>query len=303
MLAAEPPVSPPASVSENAPSVTTAKLVARVKDLWARHRPRRSDSNDTDNSATERTLIENIEDLGTLTAEDVMVPRIDIVALDIGTSTEDFMNLIKETPHSRIPVYHGTLDDIAGFVHIKDVLRVMAQNEPVVMAQLLRPGMIVSPSMRALDLLVEMRKSKRHLAFVVDEYGGIDGLVTMGDLIEAIVGEISDEHNIATAPKLFERPDGTIIIDARYDLTSFEKIYGEIFAENERNEADTMGGLAMFLAGRLPKRGELLEHESGVTMEIIDADPRRVKRLRLRNVPNVAAAQNNASNNSSQAAE
>lgn len=240
-------------------------------------------------NATEKALIDNINDFSELTAEDVMVPRIDIVAIDVQAKPDDFLALIRSTPHSRIPVYHDHLDDIVGFIHIKDVLRRMAEGEPLVLQDLLRQALIVSPALRALDLLLQMQQSKKHLALVIDEYGGVDGLVTMGDLMEAIVGEIADEHNTSNEARLFEKADGSILVDARFSIDAFEEKYGEIFAENERNEADTLGGLAMFIAGRLPTRGELLVHSSGLQLEITDADPRRVKRLRIRNLPHRSA--------------
>lgn len=257
-------------------------LTDKIKYLIAQTR---DDVTDNQENATERALLDNLNDFSGLTAEDVMVPRIDIVAVNVQASTEEFLGLIRTTPHSRIPVYQEHLDDIVGFIHIKDVLRLMAQNEPLVLRDLLREVLIVSPALRAVDLLVQMQQSKKHLALVIDEYGGVDGLVTMGDLMEAIVGEVADEHNTSIEARLFEKADGTILVDARYSIDAFEAKYGEIFAENERNEADTLGGLAMFIAGRLPTRGELLVHSSGVQLEITDADPRRVKRLRIRNMP------------------
>lgn len=279
-----------------APHQTDATdLLTRVKSMWRRHLKSRTES--TASHTLEKHLIGNIEDLGGLTAEDVMVPRVDIIAMEMHASTDEFLDLIKETPHSRIPVYQNTLDEILGFVHIKDVLRTMAHGAPIVVRDLLRPTMIVSPAMPAMELLVEMRKTKRHLALVIDEYGGIDGLVTMGDLIEAIIGEISDEHNVAEGARLIQRNDGTIIADARYTIDAFEHRFGECFAENERNEADTLGGLVMFLAGYLPKRGEVVTHSSGIELEVIDADPRRLKRLRIRNVPKTAAMTSDVTGN------
>ena len=236
-------------------------------------------------NAAEKALIDNITDFSGLTAEDVMVPRIDIVAIDVQAGPDEFLELIRTTPHSRIPVYQNELDEIVGFIHIKDILRLMAQGEPLVLRNLLRQALIVSPALRAVDLLLQMQQSKKHLAIVIDEYGGVDGLVSMSDLMEAIVGEISDEHYTSADARLFEKADGTVLVDARYSIEAFEEKYGELFAENERNEADTLGGLAMFIAGHLPTRGELLTHASGVQLEITDADPRRVKRLRIRNLP------------------
>jgi CBS domain containing-hemolysin-like protein len=270
-----------------------ASLIYKLKDMWLQHFANRP-TTPIQNDAMERTLIENIEDLGELTAEDVMVPRADIVAIDVDAGTNEFLNLIKATPHSRIPIYQNSLDDILGFVHIKDVLQTLAQGNTIHLRDLLRETMIVSPALPALDLLVDMRKSHRNLALVIDEYGGIDGLVTMGDLIEAIVGEINDEHVNYKQPRLMERPDGTVLVDGRYSIADFENKYGELFAENERNEADTMGGLAMFLATRLPVRGEILTHSSGIQIEVVDADARRVKRLRLRNMPKQAESKTEA---------
>jgi magnesium and cobalt transporter len=279
MLTADPVSQPPASEGQS-----VSRLLGRMKIMWQRHIGRHLQSAEEAEHAMEKHLIGNIEDLVDLTAEDVMVPRVDILALEVNASSEEFLAMIRAAPHSRIPVYQDNLDDIVGFVHIKDVLRMMAQGSPIVLRELLRPVMIVSPAMPALDLLVEMRKTKKHLAMVIDEYGGIDGLATMGDLIEAIIGEIADEHNTGKAPRVVQRNDGTIVVDARYMISDFEKMFGECFDENERKEADTMGGLAMFLAGRLPQRGEILAHSSGILIEVIDADPRRVKRLRVRNL-------------------
>jgi CBS domain containing-hemolysin-like protein len=261
-----------------------------TKNLWQSYFSRSDDGSTLTIDTPERRLIENIEDLVDLTAEDVMVPRADIVAIDVTAVTDEFLKLIKATPHSRIPVYQNSLDDILGFVHIKDVLQTLAQGAPIQLRDLMREVMIVSPALPALDLLVEMRKSHRNLAMIVDEYGGIDGLATMSDLVAAIVGEISDEHRQQKNPRIVEKSDGTILVDARYPISEFEKQYGEIFSENERDEADTLGGLTMFLAGHLPKRGELLTHESGVQIEVIDADARQLKRLRLRNIPSPAKA-------------
>lgn len=264
-----------------------------VQTTFQRLRARAQGGRDA-NDATESVLIANISDLVDWTAEDVMVPRADIIAVDVEAGMDAFLDVVRTTPHTRLPVYQGSLDDIIGFVHIKDVLQFLARNDgsAIHLRDLLRDVMIVSPAMPALDLLVEMRKIHRNLALVVDEYGGIDGLVTMGDLVQAIVGEINDEHKAhKKQPRLLERGDGTILVDARYAISDFEKKYGEVFAENERNEADTLGGLAMFLATRLPKKGEVLTHSSGVQIEIVDADLRQVKRLRLRNLARAMGAQ------------
>ena len=155
------------------------------------------------------------------------------------------------------------------------------------MVRQLREVLIVAPSMLALDLLLEMRRSRRHMALVVDEYGGIDGLVTIEDLVEEIVGEIEDEHDLEAAPLLSVRPDGSIVADARVPIEDFEELVGPVLtAEEEEADIDTLGGLVTNLAGRVPARGELVTHPaSGIAIEVLEADPRRLRRLRLRNLP------------------
>jgi len=144
----------------------------------------------------------------------------------------------------------------------------------------------VAPSMRVLDLLLQMRLSRVHMALVVDEFGGIDGLVTIEDVVEQIVGEIEDEHDVAEAPKLIPRPDGTLIADARTPIEEFEARVGPVLTAEEREQdIDTLAGLVVSLTGRLPSRGELISHPSGLAFEVLDADPRRIKRLRVRNLP------------------
>ena len=136
-----------------------------------------------------------------------------------------------------------------------------------------------------LDLLLEMRVKRTHMALVVDEYGGIDGLLTIEDLVEEIVGEIQDEHDDEPEPQMVERPDGALLADARVELEEFEDRFGEIFSEDDKEDVDTLGGLVFALAGRVPVRGELIKHESGLVFEVVDGDPRRVRRLRIRNLP------------------
>jgi CBS domain containing-hemolysin-like protein len=239
----------------------------------------------------ERLLIGNILKLHTLTAADVMVQRVDIVALEIDTPFADVVHLIGEQGHSRIPVYRETLDDVVGIVHIKDVFPYVADRRPVKLAALVRKVLFVAPSMPVLDLLLQMRLSRTHMAMVVDEFGGIDGLVTIEDLIEEIVGEIEDEHDLADRPTLIERADGSAIADARASIEDVESRYGVALLPEDEEEVDTLGGLVFTLAGRVPARGETIHHPSGIDFEVLDADPRRVKRLRLRNLPAPPAAE------------
>ena len=235
----------------------------------------------------EKLLMVNLLKLRHVTAYDVMVPRADIVALQIATGLDEVLDILISGGHSRLPVYRESLDDVVGLVHIKDVLPYTRKPDAFDLAKILRDISIVAPSMRALDLLLEMRLSRVHLAVVVDEFGGIDGLVTIEDLVEQIVGEIEDEHDVAEGPKLIERPDGSIVADARTEVAEFEAQVGPILSDEERaDDIDTLGGLVFYLADRVPSRGELIHHpQSGITFEILEADPRRVKRLRLRDVP------------------
>ncbi len=244
-------------------------------------------------STDERMMLGNILKLRHLTTYDVMVPRADIVAVDITTPIEELIEVMSSAGHSRLPVFRETLDDVVGIVHIKDLLEHVKEQKPFDLADIVRKVLIVAPSMRVLDLLLEMRLSRVHLALVVDEFGGIDGLLTTEDLLEEIVGEIEDEHDVEEGPKLVERPDGLLAADARATVEEFEDLVGPVLSDQEREEdIDTLGGLVFFLAGRVPSRGELIVHpSSGVCFEILEADPRRVKRLRIRELPERTASE------------
>ena len=241
--------------------------------------------------AHERLLITNILHQRDMTAEDIMVPRPDIVALGEGASLAEITDLMARAGHSRMPVYRDSLDTALGMVHIKDLIPNLYRGEQPDLVALARPVLFVSPSMRVLDLLLEMRLKRTHLALVVDEYGGIDGLVTIEDLVEQIVGEIEDEHDVDTDPELVVHEDGSMVADARLDLEEFEGRFGAFLSDEEREETDTLAGLVFRLAGRVPGRGELIVHESGMEFEVLDADPRRIKRLHLRNLPDPSAVQ------------
>ena len=236
--------------------------------------------------AQERMLIGNILKGHDRSAVDVMVPRVDIVALDAETPFLDVVHYMIEQGHSRVPVYRETLDDVIGFIHVKDILPSVAERRETKLAPLLRKVLFVAPSLPILDLLVQMRQARTHIAMVVDEFGGIDGLVTIEDLIEEIVGEIEDEHDVADAPYLVERPDGTLVADARTPIEALEERQGiRLRPAGEQEEVDTLGGLVSTLAGRVPKRGEVIVHPSGIEFEVIEGDPRRIKRLRVRSLP------------------
>src|SRR5579862_812227 len=239
----------------------------------------------------ERVLIGNVLKVHDRSAADVMVPRVDIIGFDIEQPFGDLVKLLVEHGHSRVPVYRETLDDVIGFVHVKDVLAPVANRRPVKLAPMLRKVLVVAPSLPVFDLLVQMRQTRTHIAMVVDEFGGIDGLVTIEDLIEEIVGDIEDEHDIDETPILIERPDGSVIADARLPIETFEEQHGTPLRHNgDHEEVDTLGGLVFALAGRVPRRGEVIPHPGGIEFEVLDADPRRIKRLRVRGLPTVSAS-------------
>ena len=247
-------------------------------------------------SGDERVMLGNILKLRHLTAYDVMVPRADIVSVELGMPINELIEKMIRAGHSRLPVYRETLDEVIGIVHIKDLLEYVKRAQAFDLADIVRRVLVVAPSMRVLDLLLEMRLSRVHMAMVVDEFGGIDGLITIEDLVEEIVGEIEDEHDVSEVPKLDMGSDGTMIADARATIEDFEALVGPVLSEEEREEdIDTLGGLLFSLAGRVPSRGELVEHpDSGISFEVLEADPRRVKRLRLRNLPmNTAESEDN----------
>ena len=229
----------------------------------------------------QRTLIENIIYLRDKTIADVMVPRADIVAIEIESMLDDLIKLINKEAHSRVPVFQKSLDDVVGMVHIKDIISEQKSNKLFNLGDIVRPVLFVAPSMHVLELLLEMRAKRTHMALVVDEFGGVDGLLTIEDLVEEIVGEIEDEHDINEEPAWQKMVDGSINADARLEISTFEAQFDQFVTEEERLEIDTLGGLVFSLAGRVPLRGELVKHSSGVEIEILEADPRRIRKLRI----------------------
>lgn len=240
-------------------------------------------------AAHERALIANILKMRDLTVWDVMIPRADVAAIDIDASQSDLMALLSEKQYSRIPVFRETLDDVLGTIHIKDIMACLASGKEIIIRDLVRDVPVVSPSLPVLDLLLQMKESKKHMMLAVDEFGGIDGLVTIGDVVEAIVGELEDEFEPEDHAQIVEKPDGTLMADGRVDIESFEEKIGPVLTEEEREDIDTLGGLVFSIAGRVPARGEVITHESGLVFEIVDADPRRVNALRIKNIPRRAA--------------
>ena len=234
-------------------------------------------------------IVDQAEVFKTLRVSDVMTPRADVIALDISTEFGEVVGLFAEHEHSRMPIYRDTLDDPVGVVNIKDVFKLLASNggapqpnDPV-LHRLRREVLYVPASMRAADLMLRMQGSRIHMALVIDEFGGTDGLVTLEDLVEAVVGDIADEYDEAAPAHVVSRSGGVYEADARASLEELEAMLGEPMAsEDLEEEIDTVGGLVGALAGRVPQRGEVISHPGGFEFEVTDADPRRIKRVRIR---------------------
>ena len=238
---------------------------------------------DTEFDNQESLLLKNMLGLRDITAQDVMVPRADIVAVDMNDGFHDVLQQMSNASHSRYPAFEEKMDETIGMLHIKDMMRHNLENSKADLKRLIRPVLFVAPTIRLLDLLQEMRLRRLHLALVVDEFGGIDGLITIEDLVEEIVGEIQDEHDQVEKPRFEIAPDGTAIADARFELEAFEALIGQQMLEGEeRDEIDTLGGLVVTLAGQVPLRGEVIRHESGIIFEVLESDPRRLTLLRVR---------------------
>lgn len=236
-----------------------------------------------DISDEEKSLLKNLIHFGELTVADVMVPRSDIMAVEREASLADLKQHVITIGHTRIPVFHGSLDAIDGFIHVKDLFPHLASDTPFEIARVLREILFVPPSMRIVDLLPKMRVSGCHIAIVVDEFGGTDGLVTMEDLFEELVGEIQDEHDGHDAnPGMRWIGDHMVEADARIPLETLQHAFGEPLVEGALAEdIDTLAGLIFSQLGRVPARGEMVHLRPGLKAEILLADPRRIRLVRL----------------------
>lgn len=259
----------------------------------------------TDLSPQERAMLSNVLSLRERRVADVMVPRADIIAVSSEATLGDLLALFRTAGHSRLPVYGETLDDPRGMIHIRDFLDFIAarakpgrrgRGEPaagpslgaidlsmtLAQAKILRPVLYVPPSMPAVDLLVRMQATRTHIALVIDEYGGTDGLISIEDLVEIVVGDIEDEHDLDEAPTIAPAGENRFIADARATLDELKQATGIDLSQAEvAEDVDTLGGLIVTLAGRVPVRGELVKGPEHLEFEVLDADPRRVKRLRI----------------------
>jgi CBS domain containing-hemolysin-like protein len=244
-------------------------------------------------SSAERILLANIMKLRERRVGDCMLPRADIVALDVSSSLKDVVEIMSANGYSRIPIFRGTLDDVIGMAHIKDIVPCLTQQRTnCAIPDLLRPVLYVAPSMPASRLLLQMRQTRQHMAVVIDEFGGVDGLVTIEDLVEEIVGEIEDEHDAPSTSPIIARADGTLLSDARLTIDAFESQTGLHLSPMDGEDVDTLGGYVAHLAGRMPRVGEKFTSQTGISFDILEMDQSRVKRLRIRpprEIPDTAA--------------
>lgn len=274
-----------------------------------------------DGASNETTsMLRNLISFSDLRVEDVMVPRVDIVAIEDTATMRELLAKFTDANHSRIPIYHETLDDVQGMLHVKDFMRwltlrgakkkssaakgkaapaaatglsVSASDLAMTVkaSGLSREVLFVPPSMPAGDLLLKMQTSHIHLALVIDEYGGTDGLASIEDLLEEIIGDIEDEHDEEIAKLVKKQDDATYVADARVPIATIDKMLGvDLLSDEDEDEAETLGGLIFEMAGRVPPRGEFVKHESGLEFEILQSDPRRVKRIRIHVKPKAEPA-------------
>lgn len=234
----------------------------------------------------EQLLLNNVLELKDKKCGHAMVPRADIVAFHKDGSVGELAELMMQKGHSRIPVYSDSIDDIVGVIHVIDLIKPLleGQKDTPVSSLLQREVKFVSPSMRVLDLLHDMQQNKIHLAVVLDEYGGVEGLVTIEDLLEEIVGDIEDEYDFEEEPVIMLQEEGLILADARAEIEEIQEVTGiDLYEgiEDEDLEVDTVGGLVFHLAQRIPNRGEIIDGHNGIKFRILEVDPRRIKKVMI----------------------
>ena len=264
---------------EKAKDILTKKEKISLKDIVKDHI-----DNEREFSIEEKEMLTNIIGFGKSRVEDSMVPRADIISADINTPAEEIIKLFSECNHSRIAIYRENLDDPVGVLHIKDFVGALSEKniEEITIEPLVKDLLFVPPSMKSRELLLKMQVSRVHMALVVDEYGGTDGLLTIENLIEEIVGEIEDEHSDAEVHKI-NIYENFIDIPARATIQEVEEILGfELLSDDIDEEIDTIGGLVFLLAGRIPQRGELITHPKGFEIEIREVDQRKIINVRFR---------------------
>ena len=233
-------------------------------------------------SKQERIILMNILKIDKILARDIMIPRAEIIAVEENISFKEVIKIFVDGAHSRIPIYKEQLDNITGMLHIKDLVKFQIENlnKEKFIDNIKKDILHIPPSMPVLDLLIKMQLTRLHMGVVIDEYGGVDGLITIEDVIEEITGEIEDEHDDKDIPMFIKLSSNTFESNARLPIVELEKI-SQIKLLNEGDDTDTIGGLVVSIAGRVPQRGEIIKHESGMVFTIIDADPRRIKTIKI----------------------
>lgn len=280
-----------------------SNLIAKAQGIKLRESLEDVIENDNEHqnafSPEEKSMIRNILEFSDVNVENIMVPRADIIAADVKTQVSDIFQIFSEAGYSRCPIYDGSLDNPIGMVHFKDILNWLVTSclspkdsknlsnlnfeQSIEKLNIIREVLYVPPSMMASDLLIKMQKQRIHMALVIDEYGGTDGLITIEDLVEEIVGEIEDEHDDdADIPTIEKISPKIYHADARLPMEDLEALLKVDFLSDDRDEdVVTLGGLVFSLAGRIPIRGEIINHSSGTIFEILEADLRRIKRLKI----------------------
>ena len=267
------------SMSENILNFLVKKESSSLRTILEDHA-----DNKREFSVSEKNMLTNIIGFGESRVEDSMVPRADIIAVDVNISAQEVIKLFSECNHSRIALYRSTLDDPVGMLHIKDFVRALSEVDidDIIIEKLVKDIIFVPPSMKSRELLLKMQVSRIHMALVIDEYGGTDGLLTIENLIEEIVGEIEDEHSDSSLKKI-NIYENFLDVPARTKIEEVEEILGFSLLEEEVDEEiETIGGLVFLLAGRIPQRGELITHPKGFEIEIREVDQRKIINVRLR---------------------
>ena len=234
----------------------------------------------------DRVMLDNVIGFSSIEVEEAMVPRADIVAIPEKSSLSECIDLFRKAAHSRLPVYRGTLDEVIGMVHVKDILTFWNNDKDFILENIIRKVIISAPSTLISDLFQEMRRTKMHLSIVVDEHGGTDGLITIEDLLEEITGEIEDEHDTNFNRILNDNLDNSIIVDARIPIIELENYYSCKLI-NSSIEVDTLGGLIFYYEKSVPEVGKLIKHSNGLIFEIIESDMRRIKKIKITGTPKV----------------
>jgi len=231
----------------------------------------------------EKKMLSNVLKMQELTVEDVAIPRADMICASVNDSYKTILELYAKTGYSKVPIYGETLDDVQGYLNVQDLLTFAPDFKTFDIHPLIREVLFVPESMQLMDLLQQMRATRVHLAIVVDEYGGVDGMVTLWDVVEELIGETDDTENTDVSNQVTHLSDGSVIANARMELEDFEEEFGPFLTDEERKEEenDTIGGLITSLIGRVPTRKEIISHPSGMEFEILEADPRRIIRVRV----------------------